>query len=132
MTTSISGYYPSSYSKFSIYLGNAGLFQLFTFQGWKYQICLYKTLQTKKMHGDAKKGMDHKFSFQRISIIFQKVNSKWYLLIQSPSLNLRWTRFTCNLGSNKVGTRVWVKYDHPVFTHFPCLIAPKCKLFQTI
>jgi len=76
MTTSISEYYLGPYSNFLIYLGNTGLFQVSTFQGWKYQIWLYKKLQMKNMHGDLKKGSQ--LCFSKISIIFQIVNSKWH------------------------------------------------------
>ncbi len=64
-----------------------GFYYGFTYeQGWRDQRWLHQKLQIKDMYCDTKESTNDEFFIYGISLIFQKVNSKWHLSIQSCHL----------------------------------------------
>lgn len=52
---------------------------------------------------------------------FYEFSPWWHVSIQLSSTNLRWTWFTCNSKSNRTSMIVWLRRDHPSFTHLSCI-----------
>ncbi len=69
---------------------------------------------------------------QKIPIFFQKVSSKWHHKIKSTSIIFRWTWITCCIRNNIIrNIGIWIGHGYLTISHFSCLVAIGCELFQT-
>jgi hypothetical protein len=70
---------------------------------------------SKYMHGNTKKNMNDMFVLRNSFL-----SSKWNFYNQSSFTNFRRAWIPYYLRINRIGTILWLRYDHLTFSHLTC------------